>query len=108
MIWPCHTEPMPHAMRAEYPGAISHVLNRGNTFVTEVGRQDFLKMLAEAGLKNDWQAQPGPSSRCENLRFDTPQTPPMDGLGNCDWTRGVRRATNPELVEGGRNGRKRS
>ena len=39
---------MPRAMRVEYPGAIYHVMDRGD-------RQDLLKTLAEACRKTDWQ-----------------------------------------------------
>jgi len=45
-------------MRIEYPGAIYHVMNRGdrqeNIFVNDVDRQDFLKTLAEACLETGW------------------------------------------------------
>ena len=50
---------MPRAMRVEYPGAIYHVMDRGDRwediFVDDVDRQDFLKTLAEAGQKTGWQ-----------------------------------------------------
>jgi putative transposase len=50
---------MPRAMRVEYPGAIYHVMDRGDRqediFVDDVDRQDFLKTLAEACRKTDWQ-----------------------------------------------------
>ena len=46
-------------MRVEYPGAIYHVMNRGDRrediFVDDVDRQDFLKTLAEACQKTGWQ-----------------------------------------------------
>src|ERR1035441_3659963 len=49
---------MPRAMRVEYPGAIYHVMDRGDRrediFVDDVDRQDFLKTLAEAGQKTGW------------------------------------------------------
>jgi hypothetical protein len=42
---------MPRAMRVEYPGAIYHVMDRGDRqediFVDDVDRQDLLKTLAE-------------------------------------------------------------
>lgn len=41
---------MPRAMRVEYPGAIYHVMDRGD-------RQDLLKTLAEACRKTDWQVR---------------------------------------------------
>ena len=50
---------MPRMMRVEYPGAIYHVIDRGdrreNIFVTDVDRHDFLKTLAEACHKTGWQ-----------------------------------------------------
>ena len=46
---------MPRAMRVEYPGAIYHVMGRGDRrediFVNDVDRQDLLKTLAEACQK---------------------------------------------------------
>ncbi len=51
--------PMPRTMRVQYPGAIYHIMNRGdrreNIFVDDVDRQDFLKTLAEACQKTSWQ-----------------------------------------------------
>ena len=47
----CQLVPMPRMMRAEYPGANYHLMNRGDRreiFVDDVDRQDFLKTLAEA------------------------------------------------------------
>src|SRR6266478_4691902 len=50
---------MPRTMRVEYPGAIYHVVDRGDRrediFVDDVDRQDFLKTLAEACQKTGWQ-----------------------------------------------------
>lgn len=50
---------MPRQMRLEYPGAVYHVMSRGdrreNIYVDDVDRQDFLKTLAEACQKADWQ-----------------------------------------------------
>jgi hypothetical protein len=50
---------MPRAMRVEYPGAIYHVMDRGDRrediFINDVDRQDLLKTLAEACQKTDWQ-----------------------------------------------------
>ena len=50
---------MPRQIRIEYPGAIYHVMSRGNrredTFPDDVDRQDFLKTLAEACRKADFQ-----------------------------------------------------
>ena len=50
---------MPWEMRVQYPGAIYHVMSRGdrqeNIFVDDVDRQDFLKTLAEACQRTGWQ-----------------------------------------------------
>ena len=50
---------MPRKLRIEYPGAIYHVLDRGDRrediFHNDVDRHDFLKTLAEACLKTSWQ-----------------------------------------------------
>ncbi len=50
---------MPRQLRVEYPGAIYHVMSRGNgcqnIFYDDVDRQDFLKTLAEACQKTGWQ-----------------------------------------------------
>ena len=46
-------------LRVEYPGAIYHLMSRGDRrediFYDEVDRHDFLKTLAEAGGKADFQ-----------------------------------------------------
>jgi hypothetical protein len=43
---------MPRKLRVEYPGAMYHVMSRGdrceNIYLDDVDRQDFLKTLAEA------------------------------------------------------------
>ncbi len=45
-------------MRIEYPGAIYHVMSRGDRrediFFNDVDRQDFLKTVAEACMKADF------------------------------------------------------
>ena len=52
---------MPRKMRVEYPGAIYHVMSRGDRrediYLDDVDRHDFLKTLAEACQKTDWQVQ---------------------------------------------------
>jgi hypothetical protein len=52
---------MPRHPRVEYPGAIYHVMSRGDrkdaSYLDEVDRQDFLKTLAEACQKTGWQVQ---------------------------------------------------
>ena len=50
---------MPRKLRIEYPGAMYHVMSRGNRrqdiFLDDVDRHDFLKTLAEACQKTAWQ-----------------------------------------------------
>ena len=50
---------MPRALRVQYPGAIYHVMDRGDRqeriFLDDVDRQDWLKTLAEACQKTGWQ-----------------------------------------------------
>jgi REP element-mobilizing transposase RayT len=50
---------MPGQLRIEYPGAIYHLMSRGNRcqdiFLDDVDRQDFLKTVAEASQKTGWQ-----------------------------------------------------
>ena len=50
---------MPRKLRVQYPGAIYHVMSRGDQrediFFDDVDRHDCIKTLAEACLKTDWQ-----------------------------------------------------
>ena len=50
---------MPRKLRLEYAGAMYHVMSRGDQrddiFFDDVDRYDFLKSLAEACQKTDWQ-----------------------------------------------------
>ena len=50
---------MPRKLRLEYPGAMYHIMSRGNRrekiFLDDVDRQDFIKTLAEACQKTNWQ-----------------------------------------------------
>src|SRR5438552_11990104 len=50
---------MPRQLRIEYPGAIYHLMDRGDRrediFVDDMDRQDLLKTLAEACQKTGWQ-----------------------------------------------------
>ena len=52
---------MPRRLRVEYAGVMCHVLSRGDRreaiFLDDVDRQDFLKTLAEACQKTDWQSR---------------------------------------------------
>lgn len=50
---------MPRRLRVEYPGAIYHLLNRGDRrepiFRSEKDRELFLQTLGQACAKTDWQ-----------------------------------------------------
>ncbi len=50
---------MPRKLRVEYPGAMYHVMSRGDRrediFLDDVDRQDFIKTLAEACQKTAWR-----------------------------------------------------
>ena len=50
---------VPCQLRIEYPGAIYPIMSRGDRrediYVDDVDRQDFIKTLAEACLKTEWQ-----------------------------------------------------
>jgi REP element-mobilizing transposase RayT len=50
---------MPRQVRIQYPGAMYHLMSRGNRrqdiYLDDVDRQDFLKTLAEACQKTRWQ-----------------------------------------------------
>jgi putative transposase len=50
---------MPRQLRIEYPGAIYHVMNRGDRrepiFNDDTDRKRFIATLSEACLKTDWQ-----------------------------------------------------
>lgn len=50
---------MPRSLRIEYPGAIYHVMNRGdrreNIFLNDEDRERFLKTLGQACEKSHWQ-----------------------------------------------------
>lgn len=50
---------MPRALRIEYPGAIYHVMNRGDRrepiFRDDLDHRKFLTTLAEVCTKTDWQ-----------------------------------------------------
>lgn len=50
---------MPRRVRVQFPGALYHVMSRGDQrddiFLDDVDRHDFIKTLAEACQKTDWQ-----------------------------------------------------
>jgi hypothetical protein len=62
---------MPRKIRVQYPGAIYHVMSRGDRrekiYLNDVDRQDFLKTLAET-----WKGQ------SDNIT--------IDGQGEGEWS----------------------
>jgi putative transposase len=50
---------MPRKLRIQFPGAMYHVMSRGDRgeriFLNDIDRQDFIKTLAEACQKTGWQ-----------------------------------------------------
>ena len=53
------TRALPRKLRLEYPGAMYHLMSRGDRrdriFLDDVDRHDFIKTLAEACQKTGWQ-----------------------------------------------------
>jgi REP element-mobilizing transposase RayT len=76
---------MPRAMRVEYPGAIYHVMDRGDRrediFINDVDRQDLLKTLAEACQKTAWQVHAYCLMRNHfHLVLETPDANLVEGM----------------------------
>ena len=76
---------MRRAMRVEYPGAIYHVMDRGDRrediFINDVDRQDFLKTLAEACQKTAWQVHAYCLMRNHfHLVLETPNANLVEGM----------------------------
>ena len=73
---------MPRQVRIQYPGAIYHVMSRGNRrqdiYLDDVDRQDFLRTLAEACLKTAWRIHASASlcllTAANNAAPSTPAT----------------------------------
>ncbi len=77
---------MPRKLRLEYPGAIYHVMSRGDQrediFLCDVDRYDFLKTLAETCRKTDWQVHAFCLMRNHyHLVVETPQCKSSCGNG---------------------------
>ena len=76
---------MPRQLRIDYPGAIHHVMSRGdrreNIYLDDVDRQDFLKTLAEACQKTDWRVHAYCLMRNHfHLVVETPNANLVDGM----------------------------
>jgi PKD repeat protein/REP element-mobilizing transposase RayT len=76
---------MPHARRVEYPGAIDHVMDRGDRredlFVNDVDRQDLIKTLGEACKKTGCQVHAYCLARNHfHLVLKTPNAKLVEGM----------------------------
>lgn len=76
---------MPREVRVEYPGAVYHVMSRGDQrediFLDELDRHDFLKTLAEACQKTDWQVHTyGLMRNHYHVVLETPNANLVSGL----------------------------
>ena len=76
---------MPRQLRIDYPGAIHHVMSRGdrreNIYHDDVDRQDFLKTLAEVCQKTDWQVHAYClMSNHFHLALETPNASLVEGM----------------------------
>jgi putative transposase len=77
---------MPRKIRVQYPGAIYHVMSRGDRrediFYHDIDRQDFLKTLAEACQKTGFQVHAGCLMRNHfHAVIETPNANPVAGMG---------------------------
>lgn len=82
---------MPRKLRMEYPGAIYHVVNRGDRrediFKDDLDRERFLSTLEEACQKTEWQVQAWCLMRNHfHLVIETPQANLVAGM---KWLLGV-------------------
>src|SRR5437867_669050 len=82
---------MPRKLRIQYPGAIYHVMSRGdqreNIFKDDKDRKRFIHTLAEACRKTDWQIHAFCLMRNHfHLAVETPQANLVDGM---KWLLGV-------------------
>jgi putative transposase len=76
---------MPRQLRIDYPGAIHHVMSRGDRREDichdDVDRQEFLKTLAEACPKADWQVHAyGLMNNHFHLVVETPNGNMVEGM----------------------------
>lgn len=78
---------MPRRMRVQFPGAIYHVMSRGDQrddiFFDDVDRHDFIKTLAEACQKTSWQVHAFCLMR--NHYHMVVETPNADLVAGMQW-----------------------
>ena len=104
---------MPRKLRVQYPGAIYHVMSRGgrreNNFLDDVDRQDFLKTLAEACQKTDWQIHAYCLMRNHyHLVLETPDANLVAGMAWLQSTHTIRLNHRHKLFGHGFSGRYRA
>ena len=113
---------MPRQLRIEYPGAMYHLMSRGDRreriFLDDVDRQDFIKTLAEACQKTGWQVHAYClMSNHYHLVIETPEPNLVAGMAWLQSTYTIRLnhrhklfghvfsgRYKAQLVEGSRNG----
>jgi len=95
---------MPRQLRLQYPGAMYHVMSRGDRreriFLDDVDRQDFLKTLAEACQKTGWEVHAYcPMRNHFHLVLETPNAIPAKAGRSPIWplAGGATRARWPSL-----------
>ena len=94
---------MPRKVRVEYPGAIYHVMSRGDQrediFFDDVDRHDFLRTLAEACQKSGWQVHAyGLMSNHYHVVLETPNANLVAGMTWLPSTYPLRRNHRHQLV----------
>jgi REP element-mobilizing transposase RayT len=86
---------MPRKVRIEYPGAMYHVMSRGDRrediYLNDVDRQDFIKTLAEACQKTGWQVHAYCLMRNHyHLVLETPNANLVSGMAWLQSTHTIR------------------
>ena len=102
---------MPRKLRVEYPGAMYHVMSRGDRrediYLDDVDRQDFLKTLAEACQKAGWEVHAYCLMRNHyHLVLETPNANLVAGMAWLQSTYTIRlnQVTDPEALKVFRRG----
>lgn len=80
---------MPRKLRVQYPGAVYHVMNRGDRrepiFADDHDRNRFLQTLGQACEKTGWQVHAYCLMKNHfHLVIETPQPTPLPGLLRSD------------------------
>jgi len=94
---------MPRHLRVQYPGAMYHVMSRGDRrediFLNDVDRHDFLKTLAEACQKTGWQIHAYCLMRNHyHLVLETPNANLVPGMAWLQSTYTIRLVYKAEIV----------